>query len=147
MPSAATFVNPAGRLVSPESFWPHATSGTTPTTASVIAGIQIQEAIKLLHGLPTLSGSGFVFDGLHHQSYTVAYSRQDDCPSHEADDPVVALPWRTDTTTVRELLNRAPDPAGFATYEKLMREKGMDERQLRAALMQGDEYRQLHPRR
>ena len=51
------------------------------------------------------------------------------------------------TRAYRELLNRAPDPAGFATYEKLMREKGMDERQLRAALMQGDEYRQLHPRR
>ena len=44
-------------------------------------------------------------------------------------------------------MNRAPDPAGFATYEKLMREKGMGERQLRESLMQSDEYRQLHPRR
>lgn len=51
------------------------------------------------------------------------------------------------TRAYRELLNRAPDPAGFATYEKLMREKGMAERQLRESLMQSDEYRQLHPRR
>ena len=79
---------------------------TTPTTASVIAGIQIQEAVKLLHGLPTLSGQGFVFDGTHHQSYTVTYSRLPDCPSHEADDPVVVLPWRTTETKVAGLLDR-----------------------------------------
>ncbi len=79
---------------------------TTPTTASVIAGIQIQEAVKLLHGLPRLSGQGFVFDGTHHQSYTVTYSRLPDCPSHEADDPVVVLPWRTAETKLAGLLDR-----------------------------------------
>src|SRR5262249_40028974 len=42
---------------------------TTPTTSSVIAGIQVQEAVKLLHGLPTIAGQGFVFDGANHQSY------------------------------------------------------------------------------
>lgn len=79
---------------------------TTPTTASVIAGIQIQEAVKFLHGLPTLSGQGFVFDGLNHQSYTVTYSQQADCPSHQADDPVVELPWRSDQTSLGQLLDR-----------------------------------------
>jgi molybdopterin/thiamine biosynthesis adenylyltransferase len=79
---------------------------TTPTTASVIAGIQVQEAVKLLHGLQTLSGQGFVFDGLHHQSYTVTYTRLPDCPSHEADAPVISLPWRTGDTTVQQLLDR-----------------------------------------
>lgn len=79
---------------------------TTPTTASIIAGIQIQEAVKLLHGLPTLSGQGFVFDGLNHQSYTVTYSRQAECSSHESDEPVVPLPWQTDATTVGQLLER-----------------------------------------
>ena len=85
---------------------------TTPTTASVVAGIQIQEAIKLLHGLPTLSGQGFVFDGLHHQSYTVTYTRLADCPSHEVDDPVDVLTWRTTTTTVRQLLDRVRSDLG-----------------------------------
>jgi hypothetical protein len=79
---------------------------TTPTTASVIAGIQVQEAIKLLHGLQTLSGQGFVFDGLYHQSYTVTYTRLADCPSHDPDEPVVVLPWRSDQTTVAMLLDR-----------------------------------------
>ena len=90
----------------------HGKVPTTPTTASVVAGIQVQEAIKLLHGLKTLSGQGFVFDGLYHQSYTVTYSRLADCPSHEADEPVISLPWRTDSTTVRQLLNRVQEDLG-----------------------------------
>ena len=57
---------------------------TTPTTSSVIAGIQVQEAVKMLHGLPTMTGRGFIFDGMHHQSYMTTYSRLDDCPSHES---------------------------------------------------------------
>ena len=54
---------------------------TTPTTASIIAGIQVQEAIKYLHGLETIAGQGFVFDGTHHQSYLVSYTRKADCPA------------------------------------------------------------------
>lgn len=79
---------------------------TTPTTASVIAGIQCQEAIKALHGLPTLSGSGFVFDGTHHESYTVQYPRKDDCPAHEAYEPIEALPWKASQTPVGQLVER-----------------------------------------
>src|SRR5260221_6311374 len=40
---------------------------TTPTISSVIAGIEVQEAVKLLHGLPTLAGSGIFFSGRNHQ--------------------------------------------------------------------------------
>jgi len=46
-------------------------------------GMKIQEAVKMLHGLETLHGQGFVFDGLRHQSYLVTYSRMEDCPSHD----------------------------------------------------------------
>lgn len=46
------------------------------------------------------------------------------------------------TRAYRELLGREPDPAGYANYEKLMREKGMTERLLRQTLMAGEEYRQ-----
>ena len=67
---------------------------TTPTTASIIAGIQVQEAVKYLHGLEVIAGQGFVFDGTHHQSYLVRYTRKDDCPAHEADEPVEIAPRR-----------------------------------------------------
>ena len=60
---------------------------TTPTTASVIAAVQVQEAIKWLHrdrGLPGLRGQGFVYNGLTHDSYVVSYQRREDCPAHDS---------------------------------------------------------------
>lgn len=53
----------------------------------------------------------------------------------------------TITRVYRDLLGREPDPEGYATYEKLMREKGWGERELRQAIMAGDEYRKLRGRR
>ena len=79
---------------------------TTPTTASVIAGIQVQEAVKFLHGMPTLDGQGFIFEGLTHQSYQVTYTQRDDCLSHEAYEPIERLDWSTSQTTVGQLLDR-----------------------------------------
>ncbi len=79
---------------------------TTPTTASVIAGSQSQEAVKLLHGLPVLTGQGFVFDGSNHQSYVVQYTQKADCPAHEPYDPIEVLPWTVGATTAGQLLER-----------------------------------------
>jgi adenylyltransferase/sulfurtransferase len=56
---------------------------TTPTIASIIAAVQCQEAVKLLHGLPTIAGKGWVFAGVSADSYIVEYQRKDDCLSHE----------------------------------------------------------------
>jgi molybdopterin/thiamine biosynthesis adenylyltransferase len=60
---------------------------TTATTASVVAGMQAQEAVKLLHGErlgpPALAGAGFQFVGLTHDSYIVRYPRREDCLSHD----------------------------------------------------------------
>ncbi|PTX98886.1 molybdopterin biosynthesis protein MoeB [Spartobacteria bacterium LR76] len=78
---------------------------TTPTTGSVIAGIEVQEAVKLLHGLPVLAGQGFVFDGLHHTSYVVEYTENPDCLSHEVYEEVMIFPGRSDETTLAALLD------------------------------------------
>lgn len=51
------------------------------------------------------------------------------------------------TRAYRELLGREPDPAGYANYERLMRDRGYTERDVRAAIMSGDEYRQRRGRR
>lgn len=87
---------------------------TTPTTSSVIAGIQVQEAVKMLHGLDALSGQGFVFDGTYHQSYLVTYTRLEDCPSHEALEDVVELPWSIAKTRAGDLLERIRSDLGPA---------------------------------
>lgn len=85
---------------------------TTPTSASVIAGIQTQEAVKLLHGLPVIRGQGFVFEGNHHQSYLVSYTRKEDCPAHEAYAPLESVPWRMGQTRASELLERVRSDLG-----------------------------------
>lgn len=80
---------------------------TTPTSSSVIAGIQVQEMLKLLHkdrGLPTLAGKGFVFNGLTHDSYLVEYQRKQGCMSHDTYESVESRPWSVRNMTLAELL-------------------------------------------
>jgi len=80
---------------------------TTPTISSIIAGIQVQEAVKLLHGLPTLASRGFVFEGLNHTSYVVEYTENPDCTSHYTLENIVRLPQRSSELTLHGLHERA----------------------------------------
>ena len=85
---------------------------TTPTTSSVVAGVQAQEAVKLLHGVQTLEGGGFVFDGTFHQSYVVNYTRLEDCPAHEEFGPIEELSLRVSETKAGDLLERVRSDLG-----------------------------------
>jgi molybdopterin/thiamine biosynthesis adenylyltransferase len=80
---------------------------TTPTISSIIAGIQVQEAVKLLHGLPTLAGRGFIFEGLNHTSYRVEYTENPDCMSHYTLPEIVSLPVSSKDLTLVGLWQRA----------------------------------------
>lgn len=62
---------------------------TTPTTSSVIAGIQCSEAIKLLHGIEGLKNSGFQFDARNFDCYTVNYRRDPECYGHDCFDEIL----------------------------------------------------------
>src|SRR5262249_32286543 len=57
---------------------------TTPTIASMMAALQVQESLKLIHGLPVVAGSALVFNGVGNQFYTTRLPRRDDCLSHES---------------------------------------------------------------
>ena len=85
---------------------------TTPTTASVIAGIQVQEAVKMLHGLECISGQGFVFDGTNHQSYLVSYSQLEDCPSHDVMGEIEVLDLSIEETRVGDFLEMVRSALG-----------------------------------
>jgi molybdopterin/thiamine biosynthesis adenylyltransferase len=85
---------------------------TTPITASIIAGLQCQEAVKLLHGLDGLSGQGLVFNGNMNESYTVRYSFNQECNSHETFDRIVPLERSVTDTSLRELLSMAQSDLG-----------------------------------
>lgn len=88
---------------------------TTPTSSSIIAGIQVQEMLKLLHSdrdLPTLAGKGYVFNGLTHDSYVVEYQRKDDCMSHDTYEKIIEKPWSVKTVTWKEVLKEIREELG-----------------------------------
>jgi len=80
---------------------------TTPTISSIIAGVQCQEAIKLVHGLDTMQGCGWIFEGLSGDSYQVEYQRKADCYSHEILDEVIPLDVCAADVTVADFLGEA----------------------------------------
>ena len=56
---------------------------TAPTIASMMAALEVQEALKLIHGLPVAAGSAMVFNGVTNQFYTTKLPFREDCLSHE----------------------------------------------------------------
>lgn len=85
---------------------------TTPTISSIIAGIQCQEAVKILHGMESIAGKGIVFVGLSTDCYTVEYQRKHDCLSHDPISNVIELPHGADSITLSDLLKIARENAG-----------------------------------
>lgn len=79
---------------------------TTPTISAIIGGIESQEAVKFLHGLETLSGKGFIFEGLRHSSYLIEYTQNPDCLSHYTLPSIVQLSRRSTDMTLEQLLAR-----------------------------------------
>jgi adenylyltransferase/sulfurtransferase len=80
---------------------------TTPTISSIIAGLEVQEAVKLIHGLPTLASKGYVFEGLNHSSYLVEYTENSECMSHYTVPEIIHLPERAHDLSLELLRARA----------------------------------------
>jgi molybdopterin/thiamine biosynthesis adenylyltransferase len=95
---------------------------TTPTISSIIAGVQCQEAVKLLHGLETIKGRGFVFDGLSTDSYQIEFQRKESCYSHEILDQVVPLKEGVATLTAKAALKEARKLLGRSAQIELARD-------------------------
>jgi len=85
---------------------------TTPTISSIIAGLQVQEAVKLLHELPVLAGQGFVFEGLNHTSYRVQYTENPDCMSHYSVATISPVNEASSGLTLKQLYERACSQLG-----------------------------------
>lgn len=81
---------------------------TTPTSASIVAAFQTQEALKLIHGMEVNPGQGMMINGLTNDVYTTEYPVKEMCMSHSRLEPIVELPdVRSDETTLGELLEIA----------------------------------------
>jgi len=85
---------------------------TAPTIASIIGGIQVQEALKLIHDLPAAEGTALVFNGAANRFYQTAYPRREDCLSHETYEDVFELPLSSKTSTVKDLFTAVAKKIG-----------------------------------
>ena len=80
---------------------------TTPTIASIIGGIQSQEALKLIHSMPVEPGKVVHFNGLTNHMHTTAYVPREDCESHWVYGDITELPARAERATLHDLLRIA----------------------------------------
>jgi molybdopterin/thiamine biosynthesis adenylyltransferase len=88
---------------------------TTPTMGSIIAALQVQEGIRLLHGEARGSLGGKILRvncGLN-DYYTTRGERRPDCGGHFRYGAVIEVPeWTVATTTPRQILARLEADTG-----------------------------------
>ena len=95
---------------------------TTPTIASIIGGIQSQEALKLINGMPVEPGKVIHYNGMVNEMHTTAYVPREDCESHWTYGEVTELPARAEHTTLQELLRMARADLGAEAVIELDQE-------------------------
>ncbi|HEY2982401.1 MAG TPA: ThiF family adenylyltransferase [Anaerolineales bacterium] len=77
---------------------------TTPTIASIIGGMESQEALKIIHNMPIEPGKVTHFNGMVNEMHTTAYVAREDCESHWTYGKITELPARAERTTLADLL-------------------------------------------
>jgi adenylyltransferase/sulfurtransferase len=85
---------------------------TTPVSASIIAAVQVQEAMKIIHEselkngeFTPLIGKMFHYEGLHPATSILDFaSYNDNCPSHEHWENIAEISCLGADTTVKEAL-------------------------------------------
>jgi adenylyltransferase/sulfurtransferase len=92
---------------------------TTPTTASIVGGVQAQEALKLLHPRHwrgrSLASRQFVFNGTSAEALVVGLTRNPDCDQHFTPRPesfAEVREFSAAKTTVGELFEGAAELLG-----------------------------------
>jgi molybdopterin/thiamine biosynthesis adenylyltransferase len=85
---------------------------TTPTIASIIGGLQVQEALKLIHGHEISGGSGLIFNGLTNEYLPANFPMNKRCLNHNQIKSVLTSGSGADDITFGELLNMAEQKLG-----------------------------------
>ncbi len=99
--------------------------GHVPTTAvagSLVAALQVQEAVKYLHGQPTLYGEGFHINGMWGDFSRVGYRRRGDCLGHDSLGEFIPLNCGAADVTLGELLDLAETRLGHGATLELSRD-------------------------
>jgi molybdopterin/thiamine biosynthesis adenylyltransferase len=90
---------------------------TNSTTASIIAAVEVQEAVKLLVGRPdllALRNQAFVYTGDTMDTYVTGYTEDEWCLSHDVYAPLVEV---SDVHRLADLLDRPEWTAGADSVE------------------------------
>ncbi|GIK54424.1 MAG: HesA/MoeB/ThiF family protein [Chloroflexi bacterium] len=86
---------------------------TTPTSASIVAAFQTQEALKLIHNMEVQPGKAIMINGLTNDIYITEYPVKEMCMSHSMLEPIIELPQATtEGTRLAELLEIARKEVG-----------------------------------
>ncbi|MBI4871201.1 MAG: ThiF family adenylyltransferase [Candidatus Riflebacteria bacterium] len=88
---------------------------TAPTISSIVAGLQTQEALKLLHGFRDFAGKAMVVNGMANNVYTTTFPRREGCLSHETYPDIEGLPLGAAGATAAQLFEAARARFGTGT--------------------------------
>lgn len=98
---------------------------TTSTMGSIIAAIEVQEAIKILHGQfkGSLAGKRLVVNCGINDFYTTKAERKVDCDGHFRYGDVIEVPeWRAENISARDVLTRFEAETGQKGHINLGRD-------------------------
>jgi adenylyltransferase/sulfurtransferase len=95
---------------------------TSAVSASIIGAMQVQEAIKHIHGQRTLQSEGLHVYGLSSDLSRVRYQRREDCMGHDALGELVPLGVGVTEITLGQLLERAQKKFGEDAVLELSRD-------------------------
>lgn len=61
---------------------------TVTTSAALVGALQVQEALKIVHGMESNAGSVIVFNGISNTFFTSMLQKKQECYSHEIYNPI-----------------------------------------------------------
>jgi adenylyltransferase/sulfurtransferase len=85
---------------------------TAPTIASMIGGLQAQEALKLIHGVPVAAGEALIYNGVASSFYRTRFQVREDCLSHDTYPAAVEIPLGAATGTAQDVFAQLPAEGG-----------------------------------
>jgi adenylyltransferase/sulfurtransferase len=90
----------------------HGHTPTVSTISSIVAGLQVQQAIKHLHGLDVQPGSGLQVNGLGFDAWHVQYTVNPECYAHDEEGHPVRMPWSARTMSAESVIAAAAERLG-----------------------------------
>ena len=96
---------------------------TTPISASIVAAMQVQEALKIIFGYEekSLAGQRFKYEGMNNFMLLYPFPElKQYCFSHSFFDPIIEMPELSSQSTITHLLTKLEEHLGATNIEVLL---------------------------